>query len=463
MRYTRENGWKSTTKESKKEIFQFSEGYKHFLNIGKTEREFVRESIKLAEENGFRSIEEFETLKAGDKVFYINREKNIVLVIIGKEDILKGINFVVSHIDCPRIDLKQNPLYEDTDLALMKTHYYGGIKKYQWVSTPLALHGTVILKNGNKVDIIIGEDESDPVFTIPDILPHLDSKVQRERKSPEVFKGEELNIIVGSIPSEITDEDVKEKVKYSVLEKLNETYGMEEEDFMSAELQLVPAHKAKDVGFDRGIVGSYGHDDRICGYTSLKAILDLEVVPDKTAVCFLADKEETGSAGSTGLQSFYIEYFVSDIMYKMMGDKYNDYLMRKCLWNSRALSSDVSAGINPIFKSVHDEQNASKLGYGIVVTKYTGVRGKGGTSDADAEYVGEIRRLFNDNDIKWQMAMLGKVDEGGGGTVAMYLAHHGIRTIDAGPAVVSMHSPFELASKYDIYETYRAYKIFFEK
>lgn len=463
MIYKRENGWKSTDKESKQEIFKFSEGYKHFLNVGKTEREFVRESIKVAEANGFQSIENYETLKAGDKVYYINREKNIVLVIIGKKDILEGINFVVSHIDCPRIDLKQNPLYEDTDLALMKTHYYGGIKKYQWVSTPLALHGSVILRNGKKVDIIIGEDETDPVFTIPDILPHLDSKVQRERKSSEVFKGEELNIIVGSIPSEITDESVKEKVKYSVLEKLNETYGMEEEDFMSAEFQLVPAHKAKDVGFDRGIVGAYGHDDRICGYTSLKAILDLKETPEKTAVCFLADKEETGSAGSTGLQSFYIEYFVSDIMYKMMGDKYNDYLMRKCLWNSRALSSDVSAGINPIFKSVHDAQNASMLGYGIVVTKYTGVRGKGGTSDADAEYVGEIRSLFNDNDIKWQMAMLGKVDEGGGGTVAMYLAHHGIRTIDAGPAVISMHSPFELASKYDIYETYRAYKLFFEK
>ena len=257
MIYNRENGWKSATKEKKTEIFNFSEGYKSFLDIGKTEREFVRESIKAAEEKGFRSVEEFETLKAGDKVYYVNREKNIVLVIVGKEDILKGINFVVSHIDCPRIDLKQNPLYEDTDLAMMKTHYYGGIKKYQWVSTPLALHGSVILSNGNKVDITIGEDETDPVFTIPDILPHLDSKVQRERKSSEVFKGEELNIIVGSIPSEITDESVKEKVKYSVLEKLNETYGMEEEDFMSAEFQLVPAHKAKDVGFDRGIVGAY--------------------------------------------------------------------------------------------------------------------------------------------------------------------------------------------------------------
>lgn len=463
MIYSRENGWKNITKEDKKEIFEFSEGYKHFLNIGKTEREFVRESIKEAEKNGFKSAEEYNTLKAGDKVYYVNREKNIVLVIIGKKDILEGINFVVSHVDCPRIDLKQNPLYEDTDLALMKTHYYGGIKKYQWVSTPLALHGTVILSNGKKLDIIIGEDETDPVFTIPDILPHLDSKVQRDRKSPEIFKGEELNIIVGSIPTEVTDKEIKESIKYSVLEKLNETYGMIEEDFMSAELQLVPAHKAKDVGFDRGIVGSYGHDDRICGYTSLKAILDIDEIPERTAVCFLADKEETGSEGSTGLQSFYIEYFVSDIMYKMMGDKYNDYLLRKCMWNSRALSSDVSAGINPIFKSVHDEQNASKLGYGIVVTKYTGSRGKGGTSDADAEYVGEIRRLFNDNGIKWQMAMLGKVDEGGGGTVAMYLAHHGIRTIDAGPAVVSMHSPFELASKFDIYETYKAYGIFFLK
>lgn len=461
MLLKKESGWKSVTDESKKEIFEFSEGYKHFLNIGKTEREFVREGVKLAESRGFRDATKLDKLQAGDKVYYVNREKNLVLVIVGSESIEKGINFVVSHIDCPRIDIKQNPLHEDTEFAMMKTHYYGGIKKYQWVSTPLALHGTVILESGEKVDLIIGEDENDPVFTIPDILPHLDSKVQRDRKANEVFKGEELQIIVGSTPSNINDPEIKELVKYSVLEKLNERYGMKEEDFLSAELQLVPAHKAKDVGLDRAIVGAYGHDDRICGYTSMMAILDYKGTPKTTAVCYLADKEETGSEGSTGLQSFYIEYFVSDLLYKTV-DTYNDYLLRKCMWSSRAISSDVSAGINPIFKSVHDHQNASMLGHGLVVTKYTGSRGKGGTSDADAEYVGEIRNMLNEGGIKWQMAMLGKVDEGGGGTVAMYLAHHGIRTIDAGPAVISMHSPFELASKFDIYETYKAYKVFFK-
>lgn len=462
MFYKRENGWKKIEKSDKELIFSFSEKYKNFLNIGKTEREFVRESIKLAESHGFKEASSVETLKAGDKIYYINREKNIVLIIIGEKDIVEGINFIVSHIDCPRLDLKQNPLYEDTDLALMKTHYYGGIKKYQWGSTPLALHGAVVLRSGEKIDIIIGEDESDPVFSIPDILPHLDSKVQRDRSSSEVLKGEELNIIVGSIPSKINNEEVKEFVKKAVLEKLNEAYGMEEEDFLSSELQLVPAHKAKDVGFDRGIVGSYGHDDRICAFTSMMAILDYKDIPEKTAVCFMADKEEIGSTGSTGLQSFYIEYFVSDMIYKIKGKDYSDYLLRKCFWNSRALSADVNAGINPIFKSVHDPQNAAMLGYGIVVSKYTGSRGKSGTNDADAEYVGEIRTLFNENNIKWQMAMLGKVDEGGGGTVAMYLAHHGIKTIDAGPAVISMHSPFELASKFDIYETYKAYKLFYE-
>lgn len=462
MLYEKENGWKNLEKDENEIIFSFSEEYKSFLNRGKTEREVVREVVKTAESNGFKNAEEIETLKAGDKIYYVNREKNIVLAVIGEKDILEGINFIVSHIDCPRLDLKQNPLYEDSDLALMKTHYYGGVKKYQWGATPLALHGSVILRSGEKVDIIIGEDDNDPVFSIPDILPHLDSKVQRDRRSTDILKGEELQIIAGSIPSAIKNEKVKEHVKYTVLEKLNETYGIEEEDFLSAELQLVPASKARDVGFDKGIVGSYGHDDRICAFTSLKAILDYEGIPEKTAVCFMADKEEIGSTGSTGLQSFYIEYFVSDMIYKIKGKEYSDYLLRKCFWNSRALSADVSAGVNPIFKSVHDQQNAAMLGYGIVVTKYTGSRGKSGTSDADAEYVGEIRNLFNGNNIEWQMAMLGKVDEGGGGTVAMYLAHHGIRTIDAGPAVISMHSPFELASKLDIYQTYRAYKVFYK-
>ena len=383
------------------------------------------------------------------------------MVVVGKEEIEKGVNFVVSHADVPRLDLKGNPLYEDTELAMMKTHYYGGIKKYQWVSIPLALHGVVILENGDKVDISIGEDENDPVFTIPDILPHLARKVQGERKAADVIKGEELNIIIGSIPSSIEDKEIKEKVKYAVLEKLNERYGMVEEDFISAELQIVPAFKAKDVGLDRGIVGAYGHDDRICGYTSLRAILDLEEIPNKTAICFIVDKEEIGSSGSTGLESNYLEYFMADIINKVNGE-YNEINLKKTLWNSKALSADVNDAINPMFKEVHDSLNAAKLGYGIVVTKYTGSGGKYSSNDADAEFVHEIRTLLNKNNITWQIGMLGKVDEGGGGTVAKYLANFGIRTIDVGPALLAMHSPFELASKFDIYETYISYKVFYK-
>lgn len=458
----KENGWKSVTEERKKEIMEFSEGYKKFLDEGKTEREVIRISKKLAEANGFVDGETMETLKAGDKVYYENRGKNLVLAIIGEDDFKNGANFVVSHVDCPRLDIKQQPLYEDSDFALLKTHYYGGIKKYQWAARALSLHGVVALKSGEVVDIVIGEEPTDPVFTIPDLLPHLDRKVQRDRKAGEVLKGEELNIIIGSIPSSVKDEDVKEEFKALVLEKLNEKYGMIEEDFISAELQLVPAEKARDVGLDRGIVGAYGHDDRICGYTSLISLIDLEETPKRTAICYLADKEEIGSVGSTGLQSRYLEYFMGDIMYKVLGAGSNEQILRKALWNSHALSSDVNAGFNPIFKSVHDEQNASKLGRGLILTKYTGSGGKGGTSDADAEYIAELRRIFDQGGIKWQTGMLGKVDEGGGGTVAMFLAHYGIRTIDAGAPLLSMHSPLELASKLDIFEIYRGYKVFYD-
>lgn len=454
------NGWEKVDAEIKKEIFEFSEGYKNFLDIAKTEREFIVEATKVAESNGYKNAESVDVLKAGDKVYYINRGKNIVLAVIGKEDIENGANFVVSHVDAPRLDLKGNPLYEDTELAMMKTHYYGGIKKYQWVSIPLALHGVVILENGKKVNIIIGEDDKDPVFTIPDILPHLAKKVQGERKAGEVIKGEELNLLIGSMPTTIENKEIKDKVKYAVLEKLNEKYGMIEEDFISAELQIVPAFKAKDVGLDRAIVGAYGHDDRICGYTSLKAIFDLKETPQRTAICFIVDKEEIGSTGSTGLESNYLEYFMSDIINKIKGE-YNELMLKRCLWKSKALSADVNDGINPMFKEVHDSLNAAKLGYGIVITKYTGSGGKYASNDADAEFVHEIRTLLNKNGISWQIGMLGKVDEGGGGTVAKFLAHFGINTIDAGPALLAMHSPFELASKFDIYETYRAYKIFF--
>ena len=462
MFYKKENAWKSVNDSAKKEIFKFSEKYKNFLSENKTEREVITESIELAEKKGFIDAKEVTELKAGDKIYYNNRDKNLILAVIGKDDILNGVNFIVSHVDSPRLDLKQNPLYEDSDFALFKTHYYGGVKKYQWGARALALHGVVVLKNGKKINIVIGEKSDDPVFTIPDLLPHLDRKVQRDRKSSEVLKGEELNIIVGSIPTVLKDNDIKTYFKATILKKLNEDYGIVEEDFTSAELQLVPAEKARDIGIDRSIVGSYGQDDRICAFTSLMSILDLEETPKRTAICYLVDKEEIGSTGSTGLRSDYLEFFMADIVYKLLGDKYNDYLLKKVLWNSHSLSSDVNAGLNPIFKSVHDPDNVSKLGYGIVLTKYSGSGGKSGSSDADAEYIAQLRDLFDKNNIKWQTGMLGKVDEGGGGTVAMFLAHYGIRTIDAGAAVISMHSPMELASKFDIYEIYKAYKVFYD-
>ena len=458
MNYKKENGWNCI--DSREAVFDFSEGYKKFLDGAKTEREFVTEGIKLVEKNGFVNAEKKDKLTVGDKVYYVNRGKNLVLAVIGKEDIENGINYVVSHVDSPRLDLKGNPLYEDLDLAYMKTHYYGGIKKYQWASLPLALHGVVVLASGEKVEITIGEKDEDPVFTIPDILPHLSAKIQGDRKTGEVIKGEELQIIVGSIPSSIEDKDVKEKIKYTVLEILNRDYGMIEEDFISAELELVPAGRCRDLGFDRSMIGGYGQDDRICGYTSMMAIIDLKEIPERTAVCFLADKEEIGSTGSTGLKSDYINYVTGDMIYKLKGN-FNEMMLRKTLWNSNAMSSDVNAGIDPIFRSVHDAQNAAKIGYGVVVTKYTGARGKGGTNDADAEYVGKIRKMLNDAKVNWQIGELGKVDEGGGGTVAMYLAHLGINTIDIGPALLAMHSPFEVSSKLDVYETYRAYKVFF--
>ncbi|WP_211824252.1 aminopeptidase [Kistimonas asteriae] len=462
MFYQRNSGWETTSTERKADIFEFCESYKNYLDTAKTERECVAEGIRLATARGFFPADSKDTFKPGDKVWFNNRDKNLVLAVIGQQDITDGTNLVVSHLDSPRLDLKQHPLYEDTGLALMKTHYYGGVKKYQWASRPLALHGVIVLKNGHKVTLTIGEKADDPVFTIPDLLPHLDQHVQRERKASEVLKGEEMNILVGSIPTPIEDKTIKDQVKHTVLKKLNEDYGIIEDDFISAELQLVPAEKARDVGLDRGLVGAYGHDDRICAYTSMQAMLDMDTIPERTAICFLVDKEEIGSTGGTGLQSRYLDYFMEEIVGKCRNGDFCSRATRQCLWHSRALSSDVNAGINPLFKSVHDEQNAARLGHGLVLTKYTGSRGKVATNDADAEFVAELRALFDEADIKWQTGMLGKVDEGGGGTVAMFLAHYGIRTIDAGAALLSMHAPMEIASKFDIHEIYRAYQAFYD-
>ena len=454
---TRENLWKSYNEKEKKQIFKFAEEYKNYLNSAKTEREFVTVTEKELIKNGFTDINKKKTLKKGDKVYYNNRDKNIVAVIIGK-DIKSGINMIVSHVDSPRLDLKPNPIKEIEEFALLNTHYYGGIKKYQWAATPLALHGVVYLKNNKKVTLSIGEDEDDPVFSIPDILPHLAYKVQDERKSREVIQGEELKLLFGNMP--VNDKNAKEQTKQLVLNKLKKEYGIEYDDFFAAELEIVPAGKLRDVGLDRSMIGGYGQDDRICAYTSLRAIYEVKN-PEKTVMVYLTDKEEIGSEGSTSLKATLPELIIGKML--LMTEKnYNDQILRETLWNSKALSSDVTAAMNPIFKSVHDEENVARLSYGLAFAKYTGSRGKVSANDADAEYLQEIRQIFDKNKIKYQSGGFGKVDEGGGGTVAKYLAHYGIKTVDAGPALLSMHSLFEISSKADLYETYRAYKVFFE-
>lgn len=452
-----ENLWTGYSEKEKKEIEKISKEYKEFLNKGKTEREVVENTVSILEENGYKDIESVKSLKEGDKVFYNNRNKNVLASIIGKESIEKGMNMIVSHVDSPRLDLKMNPLLEDEEFLLLNTHYYGGIKKYQWVATPLAIHGVVFLKNGKKVDFVVGEKDDDPVFCIPDILPHLSANVQNDRKARDVIKGEELKVLFGSVP--VNDKDVKEKIKTNILLELEKQYRIEEEDFFSAEIEIVPATKARDIGFDRGMIGAYGQDDRICAYTSLKALLDIKKV-NKTVLCYFADKEEVGSDGSTGLNSSLIEYYVGKLL-KLTNKNYDDQILRETLWNSRAISADVTAGIDPIFKSVHDPKNAARLSHGVPVAKYTGHGGKYSSNDADAEYMFEIRETFNKNKVAYQIGGFGKVDEGGGGTVAKFLAYYGIRTIDIGPALLSMHSLFEVSSKVDIYESYKAYKAFY--
>lgn len=452
--YKNVDAWTKISDEEKEKVSQFGEDYKDFMTKCKTERETAEKIIEIAEKNGFINIEKVTNLKPGSKVYYNNKGKSVVLAVIGKESMQKGIKAVASHIDSPRIDLKPNPMYEDGGLALFKTHYYGGIKKYQWVTIPLALHGVIVKANGEKINIVVGEDENDPVLYITDLLPHL-GKEQMEKKAAEAVTGEALNAVVGSIP---LSEEVG--VKPNILKYLNEKYGIVEEDFLSAELELVPAYKPRDIGFDRSMIGAYGQDDRVCAYTSLRAILELEV-PERTAVAIFADKEEIGSMGNTGLQSRFFENAIAEILEKYEGS--TDIKLRRVLANSELLSADVNAAFDPTYPEVSEKQNTAYLGKGVCVTKYTGSRGKGGSNDANAEFVGKVRKLFNENGVIWQTGELGKVDMGGGGTVAQYAANYGMEVLDCGVALLSMHAPYELSSKVDVYMAYKAYKVFMEK
>lgn len=454
----KENGWETVDTRKKESIFNFSRDYMNFLNKAKTEREFIVEATKMARENGYKDIAEFEKLQPGDKVYFINREKSMYLAIIGTENIEKGLHIIGSHVDSPRLDLKPNPLYEDTELAYLKTHYYGGIKKYQWTTIPLSIHGVIVKPNGEKVIVNIGEDDNDPIFTITDLLPHL-AQEQMEKKLKNGIDGEDLNLLVGSIPYQ-DEEECKEKVKLNILNILNQKYGIVEADFQSSELEIIPAFKARSLGFDSGLVAAYGQDDKVCAYTSLAAMMTLENVKN-TAVCILSDKEEIGSMGNTGMESHMFDFFISEILNKLEVNKPN--LLDKVFCFSKMLSSDVDAGFDPIYASVSDKLNAGFVGKGISLNKYTGSRGKSGASDANAEYVAWVRNILERNDIKYQIAELGKVDIGGGGTIAYILANKGADVIDCGVPVLSMHAPYEVTSKFDIYSAFETYKAFWNE
>ena len=449
----KEMGWNSKTEKEK--IFDYANGYINYMNKAKTEREIIKESKKIAESNGFKEISTFEKLNPGDKVYYINREKSMYLAIIGKESIENGLNIVGAHADSPRLDLKPNPLYEDSGFAYFKTHYYGGIKKYQWTTIPLSIHGVIVKTNGEKIEINIGENENDPIFTITDLLPHL-AQDQMEKKLKNGIDGENLNLLIGSIPYE---EDVPDAVKLNILNILNKKYGITEVDFLSSELELVPAMKCRTMGFDESLVAGYGQDDKVCVYTELTALVDLKETPKRTAVCIISDKEEIGSMGNTGMESHVFDTFISEILNKLGVNKPN--LLDKVFCNSKMLSADVDAGFDPLYARVSDKTNAAHLGRGIGLNKYTGARGKSGASDANAEFVAEVRKVFEENDIRYQISELGKVDVGGGGTIAYILANKGVDVIDCGVGVLSMHSPYEVTSKFDIYEVYRGYKAFY--
>ena len=457
----RRNAWLSYTEAEEKELESVAKAYRNFLDLGKTERECITQIVKEAEAAGYESLEakiaKGESLKAGDKVYTVGMKKIIALFHIGQEDIANGMNILGAHIDSPRLDIKQNPLYEDTDLAYLDTHYYGGIKKYQWVTLPLAMHGVVVKKDGSVMEVNIGESEDDPIVYITDLLIHLAGQ-QMAKKASEVVEGEKLDILIGSRPlADLPDDKKKEAVKENVLRILNEKYGVEEEDFLSAELEIVPAGKARDCGLDRSMIAGYGQDDRVCAYTSLLALLEMKA-PKRTSCCLLVDKEEIGSVGATGMQSRFFENSVADVLDAL--GQYSDLRLRKALKNSSMLSSDVSAGYDPAFAEAFEKKNSAYLGRGIVLNKFTGARGKSGSNDANAEYVARVRKIFNDHNVFFQTAELGKVDVGGGGTIAYIAALYEMEVIDSGVSVLSMHAPWEVTSKADVYEAYKAYKAF---
>ena len=450
----KKNGWETVSEEEKKEIYDFSKGYINFLNKSKIEREVVEFSINALEEEGFKDINTVNELSSGDKVYYVNREKTVYIAVIGEESMENGLNIVGAHVDSPRLDLKPNPLYEADGLALFRTHYYGGIKKYQWTTIPLALHGVIVKTNGEKIKINIGEDDNDPVFVISDLLPHL-AQTQMEKKLKEGIEGESLNILIGNIPYD--NSETPERVKLNILNILNQKYGIIEKDFLSAEIEVVPAFKAKSLGFDESMVAGYGQDDKLCAYVALQAILNTEN-PKRTAICILADKEEIGSMGNTGMESHVFDMFVTELLFKTKENSIN--AIDRVFCKSKMLSADVDAAYDPLYASVYEKTNSAFLGEGVGLNKYTGARGKSGASDANAEFVAEIRKLFEDNNIRYNISELGKVDQGGGGTIAYILANKGMDVIDCGVPVLSMHSPYEVTSKFDIYSIFRAYKAF---
>ena len=442
--YKQKNGYDTMSTQQRIDMEDYCRGYMAFLNEARTEREAVKIAIEMADDKGFVEYVDGMKLSPGDKVYCNNRSKALMLAVIGSKSLEEGCVIAGAHVDSPRIDLKQNPLYESDELAYFKTHYYGGIKKYQWVTIPLELHGVVALKNGETIDVSIGHDPSDPQFVITDLLPHL-GKEQMRKTMEEGITGEGLNILIGSIP--YADEG-SDRVKLAVMSILNDRYGIVEEDFLSAELTAVPAFEVREIGLDRSLIGGYGHDDRVCAYAELKAILELDEAPEKTAVCILADKEETGSDGVSGMQSSAFECFMEELCAGQ------NVPLRRCFKNSFCLSADVTAAFDPNFPEVSEKRNDAKLNYGMGICKFTGARGKSGTSDASAEIVGYLRRIFADAGVVWQMSELGKVDQGGGGTIAKYMANRNIDTIDAGVPVMSMHAPFEVVAKFDCFMTY---------